>query len=150
MRHAKLLLLLTVCCLAACRNNTVYLHFHLLPQDGWDKDSVLTYSFTADTSQTYDILLHIRHTDAYPYQNMWLFLNDKHDTIEFYMADSHGRWLSRRGNGHRTMSVLFEHQYRFPTDSCTLTIQHGMRQDRLKGINAIGVEISKTQEDGKE
>jgi gliding motility-associated lipoprotein GldH len=122
--------------------------FHQTPEDGWNKDSVLSYSFDIqDTASAYDILLHIRHTERYQFQNMWLFLNNDKDTIEFYLADSHGVWLGNRGNGTISMPVLYEENYRFPhSGTHTISLRHGMRQDNLRGITGIGVQITKSEQ----
>lgn len=106
-------------------------------------DSVLRFEVpVTDTVNAYDVLLHIRHTDAYPYQNMWLFANDggKTDTIEFYLADDRGRWL---GNGQaiKDMPVLYRENVVLKDSLYILTLEEGMRDIVLRGISEIGVEI---------
>lgn len=116
---------------------------------GWGADSLLTFTIAVpDTAATYDVLLHVRHTDAYPYQNMWLFVGEQQaqmqrfDTIEFYLADDRGRWL---GNGHSTreMPILYKQGIHFTDTVYQLTIQQGMREEALKGVSDVGVEIVK-------
>lgn len=130
--------------LSACSGKTIYSDFQSVPITGWNADSVLTFSMnTADLQDTYDVLLYVRHTDAYNYQNMWLFVGAnewQQDTIEIYLADDRGRWLS---NGRTTMEmpVLYKESVRFTDSICTLTIQQGMRSESLKGVLDIGVEI---------
>ena len=130
--------------LSACSGKTIYSDFQSVPITGWNADSVLTFSMnTADLQGTYDVLLYVRHTDAYNYQNMWLFVGAnewQQDTIEIYLADDRGRWLS---NGRTTMEmpVLYKENVRFTDSICTLTIQQGMRSESLKGVLDIGVEI---------
>lgn len=130
--------------LSACSGKTIYSDFQSVPITGWNADSVLTFSMnTADLQDTYDVLLYVRHTDAYNYQNMWLFVGAnewQQDTIEIYLADDRGRWLS---NGRTTMEmpVLYKESVRFTDSICTLTIQQGMRSESLKGVSDIGVEI---------
>ena len=134
-------MLLLAAGLFACTGKPRYLEFRRVDENGWDKDSVLSYVFDADDTTDYDILIHVRHTDRYPYQNMWLFVGDG-DTIEFYLADDYGRWLGEKGMHHINMPVLYEHAYRFDsTGTHTLNIRHGMRQDLLQGITDVGVEI---------
>ena len=116
-------------------------------------DSVLTYRFDVTDTKPCNILLCVRHTESYPYQNMWLFCqlsNDTAaiwtDTIEFYLADDRGRWL---GNGSQQieMPVLFAQSYQFPdTGKYVFTIQHGMREERLRGVSDVGVIIRNGEE----
>ena len=92
------------------------------------------------------MLIYVRHTERYPYQNMWLFVDDNgyRDTIEFYLADDRGQWLGNKQNGFIEMPVLYEDTKQFAdTGRYTLTIRHGMRDSLLRGITDIGMEIRK-------
>lgn len=129
--------------LVACSRSTMYTNYQTIPLEGWSMDSVLRFEVpVTDTVNAYDVLLHIRHTDAYPYQNMWLFANDggKTDTIEFYLADDRGRWL---GNGQaiKDMPVLYRENVVLKDSLYILTLEEGMRDIVLRGISEIGVEI---------
>ena len=154
------LLILGCLLLLSCRNNTVYMAFRHTDPDGWDKDSVLRFTIPVpDTAVTYDILLHLTHTQQYPFQNMWLFVNDydttlhqlpQRDTLGFYLADEHGIWLGRKGNGQVSLHVPYARHYRFSADTCTFTIRHGMRQDKLQGVTAIGLEVVRNNRQEKD
>ena len=99
-----------------------------------------------DRDAAYSILVYVRHTERYPYQNMWLFVQPDslhRDTIEFYLADDRGQWLGDKHHGFIEMPVLYETNYHYPdTGTYSLTIQHGMRDSLLRGITDIGIEIS--------
>lgn len=118
---------------------------------GWHKDSLVGFSFTVtDTTASYDILLNVRHTEMYPYQNLWLFLGGSrqllNDTIEFYLADDRGVWLGTGHNGHITMPVLYEQGYHFShAGEQTIYVTHGMRCDYLRGVTDVGIEIRKNE-----
>lgn len=138
--------------LAACTRGVVFSDFKDVSPLGWDKDSAVTFTFrVTDTVQPYNVLLHLRHQDNYPYQNMWLFLTSADpqgtvtsDTIEFYLADDRGRWLGNGRNGHVSMPVLYEQNYQFAdTGAYSLSVRHGMRKERLRGVCQVGMEIQK-------
>ncbi len=149
--RARILILLTSSLLSvACTRGVVFSEFKDVPPIGWDKDSVVCFSFrVTDTVQPYDVLLHLRHSDNYPYQNMWLFLTSTNpqgvvtsDTIDFYLADERGSRLGNGRNGHVSMPVLYEQNYHFPdTGTYSLSVRHGMRSDNLRGVSQIGMEI---------
>jgi gliding motility-associated lipoprotein GldH len=106
------------------------------------------YSIT-DQSADYRILVYVRHTERYPYQNMWLFINDgvRRDTIEFYLADDRGQWLGNKHHGFIEMPVLIEDNYHYPdTGVYHMSIQHGMRDSLLRGVADVGLEIIKNGE----
>ena len=128
----------------------MYSTFHSVPLNGWNADSVLTYTWSIDdTASTYQIIIDVRHTELYPYQNLWFFIEkplSQTDTIEFYLADDRGQWLGKGYNGYIEMPVLYEEAYRFDSiGEYTMTIQQGMRMERLRGITDVGVIISKNE-----
>ena len=116
---------------------------------GWDKDSVCRFSYPIeDTAATYQVLLYVRQTEMYPYQNMWLFVGDsgRQDTIEFYLANDRGEWLGNGRNGLIEMPVLYEETHRFPhSGEQVWHIQQGMRAQSLKGISDVGLIIKKNE-----
>ena len=131
--------------LTACRSDIVYSKFYPVASAQWHMDSVAHFDYQiADTAADYRMLIYVRHTERYPYQNMWLFVdNNAHrDTIEFYLADDRGRWLGDKHHGFIEMPVLLEEEKHFSdTGAYSLTIQHGMRDSLLRGVTDIGVEI---------
>jgi gliding motility-associated lipoprotein GldH len=141
--------LLVIGCLAftSCRNNIEYSQFCSIPSEKWTIDEVASFDYTiADTTVDYRMLIYVRHTECYPYQNMWLFVNNAHrtDTIEFYLADDRGQWLGDKHHGFYEMPVLFEENIHFAdTGTYHMEIAHGMRDSLLRGVTDIGLEILK-------
>lgn len=132
---------------SSCRNDIVYSHFSPIPSEKWHMDSVAHFDYTiTDTQPAYRMLIYVRHTERYPYQNMWLFIGDSlhRDTIEFYLADDRGQWLGDKHHGFIEMPVLLEDNYHFPdTGTYYIDITHGMRDTLLRGITDVGFEILK-------
>ena len=133
----------------SCRNNIVYSQFSSIPLGEWHIDSTAHFDYTiADEMADYRMIVYVRHKENYPYQNMWLFLDngERRDTIEFYMADDRGRWLGDQHHGFVEMPVLIEDNYHF-ADAGTyyLNIQHAMRDTLLRGITDVGLEIMKSE-----
>jgi len=145
-----ILIALSSLLLSACGRTTLYSNYQAVDINGWQMDSLLTFTVpVTDTVNAYNVILHVRHTDGYPYQNMWLFVTDglsvdkgaaKTDTIEFYLANDRGQWL---GNGRSLidMPVLYRERHIFTDSLYTIRIQQGMRDIQLPGISDIGVEI---------
>jgi gliding motility-associated lipoprotein GldH len=137
--------------LIGCTSNSIYNRYYTLPSDGWNKDSVVHYSFAVhDTLSRYNVIVNLRHLTTYPYQNFWLFIDETSpdglrvkDTVECYLADDRGRWLGR-GFSIFSMPVLIAHDKQFKhAGNYTFAIRQGMRDDVLVGIAAIGLEIDK-------
>ena len=139
----NLVVLSSVVLLSACGVKPIYTEYHDLPKAGWHMDSLEHFAWAIeDTTKVYDVIVYLRHTERYPYQNMWFFMNNEQDTMEFYVADNRGRWLGNNVNGFIETSVLVEESYCFDSiGTYQLDIRHGMRDTLLRGVMAIGVEV---------
>ena len=141
--------LLMLC--TSCSTDTVYSQFVAISSGEWHVDSAKVFDYTiADAQPDYRMIVYVRHTERYPYQNMWLFIDNgaQRDTIEFYLADDRGQWLGNKHHGFIEMPVLLEENYHYSdTGAYTLSIQHGMRDSLLRGIMDVGLEISKNGQD---
>ena len=133
--------------LTSCNKGVVYSRFYPIESAEWSIDSIAHFDFCIDdAAAAYQMLIYVRHTERYPYQNMWLFVGDTvpTDTVEFYLADDRGQWLGDSHHGFIEMPVLLEEQYHFPdTGMYHLFIQHGMRDSVLRGVADVGLEIIK-------
>lgn len=152
MRFVSLFIVPVAFLLASCGRNSVYSHQDVVPEEGWDVDSAYSHRVEiADTAVTYAVLINLRHTEAFPSQNLWLFTEIKtpsggveHDTIECMLADAHGAWLGHGWGSLREMNILFRQRLKFPEPGTyTFTLRHGMRLDPLPAINDVGVEVLK-------
>ena len=148
----RLLPILLIACAAlfsSCRKDIVYSQFISIPSGQWHLDSVARFEIpVTDTTASYRTILYIRHTERYPYQNMWVFVKDSlhSDTIEFFMADDRGRWLGDQHHGFIEMPVLIEeNRHLTDTGTYTIEIQHAMRDTLLRGITDIGLEVLKSE-----
>ena len=156
MRKIQVILfaLLVLCC--ACNDRVVYSTFYSLPTEGWHQDSTLTYTTEiTDTIASYEMLLVVRHTTQYPYQNLWLFVDTYaediliyQDTIEATLADDYGRWLGTGINRYE-LPLLYDDHHRFTqSGEHTFAIRQGMRNEWLNGMTEVGLIIQKNN--GKE
>lgn len=146
LRLAIGLLIGGICLLTSCRHDIVYSEFVAIPSGEWDENQLPEFAFNiADREAAYDILLYVRHTERYPYQNMWLFVRGNRqymDTVEFYLADDRGRWLGDKHHGFIEMPVLLEENYHFSdTGRYYFAVQHGMRDSLLRGVTDVGIEV---------
>ena len=151
MKHTLYIVLISAffAVLTACSHDMVYSQFYPIPSEKWHVDTVPSFDYTiADTTISYRIMVYIRHTERYPYQNMWLFIENNHrcDTIEFYLADDRGRWLGDKHQGIMEMPVLFEENKHFnDTGVYRLSIHQAMRDTLLRGVTDVGVEVLKIE-----
>lgn len=140
----KVLCILAVSILMlGCRHNVIYDSAITLPLEGWHTDSVCSFVVNVDdTVSAYDMYVYVRHTDRYPFQNMWLQVNT--DTIEFYLANQYGRWLGNNLGRYFEMPVIYQTNYSFPhAGEYTFDVRQIMRDDLLRGVNDVIFKVQK-------
>ena len=146
------LLLLVV--LNSCNNSTVYNEYKTLPASGWNKDSVAIFNvIITDTVAHYQVLANVRNGDEYAYQNFWIFISAispegkiTTDTIECYLTNQQGKWVGSGMGSLHEVQVLLQKDIQFKIKgNYRFAIKQGMRDDALKGISDIGLEIQKVE-----
>lgn len=133
------------------KNQPVYNQYQAIDNSTWEKEKEYYFTFEIDdNSVPYNITLEIRNNNLYPYQNLWLFLNEEppvgfmvRDTMECMLADEFGKWL---GNGISLFQTSYPIRTNYiftDTGRYTFSFRQGMRNDTLKGIQEIGLRIEK-------
>lgn len=98
------MLLLVVMVLTGCMSSPHYQKTYAIPGQQWDYDFQPSFRFNiTDTTAGYHLYFLIRHTEAYPYSNIWLkvFTREPDDTafqesrVEVPLAERSGKWLGR-------------------------------------------------------
>ena len=148
------IIIIAACFLFSCGSETVFNMFQPVKDKVWSKQDEYYFNFEIkDISIPYDISVLLRNSDIYPYQNIWMLIDQSHpsaapaikDTVEHILADDFGKWT---GNGITLFQsrVPVKKHYIFPdTGKYTICIRHGMHDDNLKGIEDIGLFIEKSK-----
>ncbi len=110
-----------------------------------DEPEVFTFQIN-DTTQAYDFLLNLRHGDAYPFSNLYLFVqldfpNGKRsvDTLECVLADSRGQWNGKKTGQLVDHRIMLNARRIFPmTGTYHFQVRHAMRVDPLTEIHDLG------------
>jgi gliding motility-associated lipoprotein GldH len=144
-------LLILGCAVGCTDGDALFRDFVDLPAAGWERDSAVQFDASVtDTAQPYVMLVSVRHTQAYPYRNLYLGRQiigadgiEYQDTVEIQLADDRGTWLGEGVGGIKTLTVPFRGQavsfqkagpYRF-------RFQHVMRENPLPGVRSVGFTI---------
>ena len=118
--------------------------------EGWSSDESVVFHWNVqDTLKRHDVLLDIRHSQSYPFSNLYVFLTyefpngkSRVDTVECTLADSRGRW---RGSGFGDLvdqRFLLNEGIQFPlTGGYGIEVSHGMRRDPLPFIANVGLRL---------
>lgn len=157
MCNRVLLLLGLGLALLSCEDYTVFSQYQPLKNGLWDKKDTVHFEFSGlDTTCTYNMFIHIRNDDTFPFSNLFLIteLKDPHgktlkDTLEYTMAKPTGEWLGRGLGSIKENKLWFKEKIVFPNSGVyQVTIIHAMRKNgqvnglqRLNGITDVGLEI---------
>ena len=135
-----------------CDKKRIYENYHPIPHSGWSKDSVEIFEFPVfDVKSKYNLYVNIRNDINYPYSNLWLFIEinqpdgkTQKKIFEVYLAEGSGKWLGSGMGGIKSLSTVYQADYLFSVPGIyKINIQHGMREELLKGIRDIGFRVEK-------
>lgn len=130
-----------------CTDSPYFHENRSLPSSKWLADEPEVFTFQVnDTTKAFDFLLNLRHGDAYPYSNLYLFVqldfpNGKRsvDTLECVLADPQGRWNGKKTGQLVDHRIMLNARRIFPlTGTYHLQIRHAMRVDPLPEIHDVG------------
>ena len=145
-----LLLAISSLLLVACQQDVAFNTYYPISAQSWDADSIVVFHpIVEDSIADYQMLITIRHNDRYTYQNMWMFVDVKldsillrRDTIEAQMANARGEWYGK-GMSEYTLPVIYLENITLPKGEYTVGIQQGMREESLRGVSNIGLKLLK-------
>lgn len=154
--HKILFPFLLVLLLSSCLSSPYYQKEYTVPGNKWGYEYQPSFKFeVTDTTALYNLQFLVRHTDAYPYSNIWLMIYTKKpgDTvfektrIEIPLAEPSGKWLGRG------MGELWEHRMPISHEGDTVMLRkkgmweikfsHDMRMNPLPEVLQVGLRVQK-------
>lgn len=158
MRKVFLLFLLAVIA-SSCDKDYIMSDTASFEDNAWAIDHPVQFKFEPiDTTSSVDMFVHLRNTDQYEFNNLYLISQIKFphgktvtDTLEYMMADAEGKFL---GSGTRDVyenKLWLKEGVRFrESGTYSLTLRHVMRKNgevdgvqNLKGVLDVGYSIEK-------
>jgi len=144
-------ILLLVSGLTSCTQADLYERLKNVPGGEWNAGEKLSFSLLVeDTTIGYNLFASIRHTNLYPYRNIWIRMGlqmpgtdtTTYQDFELPLADNE-KWLGTGLNDVYDRRVrLFGTPQRFSkTGTVIFTLQHIMRDDPLPGILQAGIRL---------
>lgn len=148
-RKAVLIVLILTAILAGCRlRHNDYSDFRTFDGAQW------AYTDTVEFTPEFDdsiveapLTLCVRHSNAYPYSNLWLELEYptgdsicRTDTIQLVLADEFGRWYGKGSGVSYQFTDTISRRFRAFSHK-PLKLRNIMRRDTLPGIEQVGIFI---------
>ena len=142
--------------MAGCLPSPYYQKEHTIPKNAWDNTFRPSFKFdVTDTNARYNLFFLIRHTEAYPYSNIWVWIYTKAPgdsvfqkaRIEIPLAEPSGKWMGR------DMGAIWEQRMPISNDGDTvmlrkkgtweIRLEQNMRVNPLPEIMQVGLRIEK-------
>ncbi len=153
----RLLFILTFCCLlTGCLQAPYFQKEEGVPQNAWNYNFKPSFSFDiTDTTAAYKPYFLIRHTQAYPYCNIWVWLYittpgdsvARKERINITLAESSGKWLGR-GMGEiyeQRMQMDLGDSIKFnKKGTYKIAMEQNMRVNPLPEVLNVGLRLEKT------
>ncbi len=151
MGNGLMVMVLCIAGLISCKQADLYERLKNVPGGAWKAGEKLSFSLTVqDTAVRYNIYASIRHTNLYPYRNIWIRMglqmpgadSATYQDFELPLADNE-KWLGTGLNDVYDRRVrLFGVPQQFnKKGNITFTLQHIMRDDPLPGVLQAGIRI---------
>jgi len=139
---------------SSCDSSRIFEENMEVSPEGWDASAPFTFSFdVTDTLTPCNFYLNVRHTGAYKYSNLYVFIKTifpnnemARDTFECVLQQSDGKWLGSGTGGGRDHQIPFKMGLRFPLKgSYIFEIEQAMREPKLKDLKSIGIRVEASQ-----
>jgi gliding motility-associated lipoprotein GldH len=141
---------LFVCLLNACNKINVYEKQVSIPDFKWKKDFIPSFTFeNTDKTSKKNIYVVIRHTNNYPYNNLWVRLTAKNatntkadSTFNIQLTNQNKTWL---GKGMDDIYEVRQQLTTFVGDTgvYTFALENIMRDNVLPEILNVGLRMEK-------
>ena len=150
--RGSLLILPALCLLmllASCTETPFYDKAYAFKDRTWNQKVKPKFEFEiTDTSQFYDLVISVRTTTDYMYNNMWLFLETKtpsglsaREPFQIRIADPKGEWLGTK-TGTTIQNELIFAKRKFPEAGKYIwNLEQGITENNLTEILDIGIQI---------
>jgi gliding motility-associated lipoprotein GldH len=108
----------------SCNNNIVFDNYKTFKNQTWNADSSIVFSYSAsDTISKNQIVIKVRHTTDYEFQNLFLFIKaEKIDTLELLLANKEGKWLGKGVGDVREVEFVYAKDKVFANNNSKVSI----------------------------
>jgi len=124
-----------------------------IPKHEWEYNFQPEINFTiTDTVSAYNVFVTLRHTDAYAYKNIWLYIstqqpgnnNIQKERFEFTLQNQNGEWIGTGMSDIWEVRLPLFETIRFTKQgNYTIRLQQTMRDNPLLHIMNTGIRIEK-------
>lgn len=146
---------MALCCVSC--DSGVVVHENKELAGSWNKNEVIEFTIPRlDSLKNYNLFIHIRNTNEYKYNNIFLITTMKFphgkqiiDTLEYRMANADGSWLGQGIGSVKDNKLWYKEGILFAENGdYNITITHAVRNNgnvegvsELEGIIDVGYSV---------
>ena len=156
LKKSTVLLFVLLFAISGCLTSPYYQQSVTVPSYAWAYNFQPSFRFeVTDTNSYYNLYFLIRHTEAYPYANIWLNIYTKEpgekffqqSRIEIPLAETGGKWLGRGMNEiweqrmpitRNDAPMIFKKK-----GSYEIKLEQNMRINPLPEVLQVGLRVEK-------
>lgn len=148
-------MLMMVIGLAGCDRGVLFEQFVPLDKKGWGYEQVLPFELEVqDVSVPYDVFINLRHTNDYPYANLWIMVysyppdggTPTQQRMELKLATNDGKWLGTGLGANVNHQIKVRDMMKFQAPGkYSLAIQHDMRVQSVPALTHFGITVAKSK-----
>lgn len=137
-----------------CNSNRVFEgNLSIKGQEWYYEDELKFETPIEDTTQLYNLFINVRHTNDFPYSNLWLKIHTtfpdgtkKSDPLNLPMAEESGRWFGTGVGSVLSNQVMIQKNATLnQTGVYKFGIEQNMRINPLKEVLDIGLLVEKSE-----
>lgn len=138
----------------ACKRDKGLTVFNSFPERAWSRFEKQSFDFRiADNSFPYDLMLILRHSENYPFGNLYVNVvtempggEERIMEHDFKMKDSDGAFLSRvKEEGYREITFPLHTGLHFAEEgSCSVEIENLIPKIEIPGVLELGVILQRS------
>jgi len=148
----SILALICVVAMAGCMPSPYYQKDYSVPQNEWTYNFKPVFKFDiSDTTVSYNLMFIVRHTNAYPFSNIWLNVYHKQPgdssftrtRVEVPLAEPSGKWLGRGMGEISEQRMLLDQLHLNRPGKYEMRLEQDMRINELPEILQVGLRLEK-------
>jgi len=141
--------------LTSCSKGLIYEKYLEIDQKSWEYENPVTFEVEVEKPEdSYDLYVNLRHSNDYPYSNLWLMLytlppegQPTQQRLELKLARPDGSWIGNSLGGTITHEIRVRSNMELPAaGTYTYTIQHDMRMNQVPAVSHVGIRLSKADD----
>lgn len=139
--------------LSACNRKIVFSEYKTFGEAGWEAKNAAVFEMDiTDTQSLNNVSLMVRHSEEYPYRNIFLFVTTQYpdgkvlkDTMEVVLSNDKGEWAGSGAGDIFDFKVPIKKNVRFALPGhYKFSFEQAMRDNPLPQVMDFGFEIEKS------